>query len=68
MRARRRHRPDSPECEQMPGSGGGWIVGCDSHSVCFYCLRLLRGSLRTWPLHNIVYNVADELVVGFIIC
>lgn len=60
MRARRRHTPDSPECEQMPESGGGWIVGCDSHSVCFYCLRLHKGSLRTWSLHNGAYNVGCE--------
>lgn len=68
MRARRRHTPDSPECEQMPGSGGGWIVGCDSHSVCLHCLRLHKGLLRTWSFHNSAYNVADKLVVGFIVC
>lgn len=68
MRARRRHTPDSPECEHLPGSGGGWIVGCDSHSVCLYCLRLHKGLLRTWSFHNSAYNVADKLVVGFTVC
>lgn len=42
MKARRRHIPDSPECEQMPASGGGWIVGCDSYSFCFYCLLFIK--------------------------
>lgn len=36
MRPRRRHIPASPEREQMPCSWGDSIVGCDSHSVCFF--------------------------------
>lgn len=42
MRVWLRHTPDSPECEQMPGSRGGWIVGRDSHFVYLHCLRLHR--------------------------
>lgn len=60
MKARRRHIPDSPECEQMPASGGGWIVGCDSYSFCFYCLRLYKRS--------ILCTASFLLAVTFITC
>lgn len=30
------------------GAGDCWILGYDSQSVCFYCLCLHMGLLRTW--------------------
>lgn len=47
-RPQQRHIPDSPECEQMPGSVGRRTVGCDSQSVCSYCLCLHVSGMRTW--------------------
>lgn len=43
------------QCVHMPASGGGWIVGCNSQSVCVYCLRLHADLV--WILH--CYTVAE---------
>ncbi len=71
MRAWRRHTPASAECEQMPGSGSDWIVGCDSHSVCFYCLRLHKDLIfAQWPLYccwQVVWGVFSFRLMSFVV-
>lgn len=71
MRARRLHTPESSVCadawEWGLLGGGMWDVGCDSYSACFNCLCLHKALPRTRSLHSGTNNVAENLVVGFII-